>query len=64
MCFSRMGLIDLICADLCWAQWVPPQGAQLAKIRMYKPQSATPRIIVFVPPEDGSGGGGDGDITN
>ena len=38
------------------------EGVQLAKIRIYKPQSATPRIVVFVPPEDGSGGDGDGDI--
>ncbi len=32
------------------------EGAQLAKIRIYKPQSATPQIIVFVPPEDGGDG--------
>jgi transcription initiation factor TFIIF subunit beta len=30
------------------------EGVRLAKIRIYKPQSATPRIVVFVPPEDGS----------
>ena len=38
------------------------EGVRLAKIRIYKPQSATPRIVVFVPPEDGSGGDGDEDI--
>jgi len=32
------------------------EGVRLAKIRIYKPQSATPRIVVFVPPEDGSDG--------
>ena len=38
------------------------EGVRLAKIRIYKPQSATPRIVVFVPPEDGSGSDGDEDI--
>src|SRR5258708_7002013 len=38
------------------------EGVQLAKIRIYKPQSPTPRIVVFVPPEDGSGGDGDEDV--
>jgi len=38
------------------------EGVQLAKIRIYKPQSSTPRIIVFVPPEDGNGSDGDDDI--
>ena len=38
------------------------EGVQLAKIRIYEPQSGAPRIVVFVPPEDGSGGDGDGDI--
>ena len=38
------------------------EGVQLAKIRIYKPQSATPRIVVFVPPEDGSSSEGDEDI--
>jgi transcription initiation factor TFIIF subunit beta len=37
------------------------EGVQLAKIRIYKPQSGAPRIVVFVPPEDGSTSGGDGD---
>ena len=37
------------------------EGVQLAKIRIYKPQSPTPRIVVFVPPEDGSNGSSDGD---
>ena len=37
------------------------EGVRLAKIRIYKPQSGAPRIVVFVPPEDGSGGDGDGD---
>ncbi len=44
-----------------WSK-VDTEGAQLAKIRIYKPQSATPQIIVFVPPEDGSGGDGEEDI--
>jgi transcription initiation factor TFIIF subunit beta len=38
------------------------EGARLAKIRIYKPQSGAPRIVVFVPPEDGSGGDEDSDI--
>jgi transcription initiation factor TFIIF subunit beta len=38
------------------------EGVKLAKIRIYKPQSGAPRIVVFVPPEDGSGSDGDGDI--
>jgi transcription initiation factor TFIIF subunit beta len=38
------------------------EGVRLAKIRIYKPQSATPRIVVFVPPEDGNGSDGDEDI--
>ena len=38
------------------------EGVQLAKIRIYKPQSEAPRIVVFVPPEDSSGGDGDDDI--
>ena len=38
------------------------EGVRLAKIRIYKPQSGAPRIVVFVPPEDGSGGDGDDDI--
>ena len=38
------------------------EGVQLAKIRIYKPQSGAPRIVVFVPPEDGSGDDGDDDI--
>jgi transcription initiation factor TFIIF subunit beta len=38
------------------------EGVRLAKIRIYKPQSGAPRIVVFVPPEDGGGGDGDGDI--
>ena len=38
------------------------EGVRLAKIRIYKPQSATPRIVVFVPPEDGSISDGDEDI--
>jgi len=37
-------------------------GVRLAKIRIYKPQSGAPRIVVIVPPEDGSGGDEDGDI--
>lgn len=38
------------------------EGVRLAKIRIYKPQSAAPRIVVFVPPEDGNGSDGDEDI--
>ena len=38
------------------------EGVRLAKIRIYKPQSETPRIVVFVPPEDGGGDNGDEDI--
>jgi len=38
------------------------EGVRLAKIRIYKPQSGAPRIIVFVPPENGCGGDGDDDI--
>jgi transcription initiation factor TFIIF subunit beta len=38
------------------------EGVRLAKIRIYKPQSGAPRIVMFVPPEDGSGGDGDGDV--
>jgi transcription initiation factor TFIIF subunit beta len=35
------------------------EGVQLAKIRIYNPQSGAPRIVVLVPPEDGSGDDGD-----
>jgi transcription initiation factor TFIIF subunit beta len=38
------------------------EGVRLAKIRIYKPQSGAPRIVVFVPPEDGIGGDEDGDM--
>jgi transcription initiation factor TFIIF subunit beta len=38
------------------------EGVRVAKIRIYKPQSGAPRIVVFVPIEDGSGGDGDGAI--
>jgi transcription initiation factor TFIIF subunit beta len=39
------------------------EGVQLAKIRIYDvPPGAAPRIVVLVPPEDGSVGGGDEDI--
>ena len=38
------------------------EGVRLAKIRIYKPQSATPRIVVFVPPEDGNSSDADEDI--
>lgn len=38
------------------------EGVRLAKIRIYKPQTGAPRIVVFVPPEDGGGGDEDGDI--
>ena len=38
------------------------EGVRLAKIRIYKSQSGAPRIVVSVPPEDGSGDDGDGDI--
>jgi hypothetical protein len=37
-------------------------GVRLAKIHIYKLQSGAPRIVMFVPPEDGSGGDGDSDI--
>src|SRR6267154_5873141 len=38
------------------------EGVRLAKIRIYKLQSGSPRIVVFVPPEDGSGGDENSDI--
>ena len=44
-----------------WSK-VDAEGVRLAKIRIYKLQSETPRIVVFVPSEDGSGGEGDEDI--
>ena len=44
-----------------WSKY-DTEGVRLAKIRIYMPQSATPRIIVFVPPEDGNGSDGDEDI--
>ena len=44
-----------------WSE-LDTEGVQLAKIRIYKPQSGAPRIVVFVPPEDGCGGNGDDDI--